>query len=255
MFALRSAVVETCPRGPIDGSRASRRSTCGTLALALLSAVTFVLGASEAASAQPARFSDAKVTTRTLAGSLDGEIRAVAASASSPVWIAWSVPANEAGRDNCCMNDRDGTGWSCGCQLESESHSVSERARTGAGKAVQLESSDRLVVLMRAEAGVVQRVTAFSADCELDAGGRPVAWLEGVTPAESVAVLSRYAKEPAHASRIGAAAAPSGPSPGTPIRRRGRYLTRWSSRASPRRSVSARSSGWAAPAGNTASRR
>jgi HEAT repeat protein len=47
-----------------------------------------------------------------------------------------------------------------------------------------------MVVLFRVEEKAVQKVRMFSPDCELDAGGRAVHWLEGVNPADSVKLLS-----------------------------------------------------------------
>jgi hypothetical protein len=62
-----------------------------------------------------------------------------------------------------------------------------------ARNAVRLEGSDRMVVLFRVAERTVDRIRVFSEDCELDAGGRTVTWLEGVRPAESVALLESFA--------------------------------------------------------------
>jgi HEAT repeat protein len=59
---------------------------------------------------------------------------------------------------------------------------------------VKLEGPTHLAVLLRAEGGVVGKVRAFTEDCPLDAGGLPVHWLTEVKPAESVALLVRYAE-------------------------------------------------------------
>ena len=59
---------------------------------------------------------------------------------------------------------------------------------TGTGT-VKLEGSDRMIVLFRIAEKQVDRVRVFSEDCELDAGGRPVVWLQNVRPADSVALL------------------------------------------------------------------
>ena len=56
---------------------------------------------------------------------------------------------------------------------------------------VPLEGSRRLVVLARVENRAIQKFAAYSADCDLDAGGRPVVWLDGVKPADSVAYLAK----------------------------------------------------------------
>ena len=76
------------------------------------------------------------------------------------------------------------------CRLEPSADGTSmatrDRARPGA---VKLEGSDRMVVLFRVAERRVDRIRVFSEDCELDAGGRPVTWLDGVRPADSVALL------------------------------------------------------------------
>jgi hypothetical protein len=61
------------------------------------------------------------------------------------------------------------------------------------GDTVSLESASRVVVFVRVQAKAVQRVATYAADCEIDAGGRAVVMLSGVTPAESVSWLSGLA--------------------------------------------------------------
>jgi hypothetical protein len=56
---------------------------------------------------------------------------------------------------------------------------------------VKLEGGASAVVLYRIENGRIVRIRTFSDSCELDAGGRSVHWLTGVTPAASVALLKR----------------------------------------------------------------
>lgn len=144
------------------------------------------------AQAQPVRLVNAKLTTRVTAGPLDREFDTAVAAAASPAWIAWSVPANESGRDTCCSSG-DGAGRErCGCRLEDMHGLNGGTPEQGDGK-VLLEGGDRLVVLARAESGAVGRVAAYSAACEIDAGGLHVTVLEGVKPAESVALLAGLA--------------------------------------------------------------
>jgi HEAT repeat protein len=53
-----------------------------------------------------------------------------------------------------------------------------------------------MVVLYRVEDKAVQRVRVFSPDCELDAGGRAVHWLEGVDAAQSITLLTSLVSGP-----------------------------------------------------------
>ena len=49
-----------------------------------------------------------------------------------------------------------------------------------------------MIVLFRVENRSLERIRVFSEDCQLDAGGRPVRWLENVRPADSIALLESY---------------------------------------------------------------
>jgi HEAT repeat protein len=49
-----------------------------------------------------------------------------------------------------------------------------------------------MVVLFRVEEKAVQRIRIVSPDCELDAGGKAITWLDGVGPAESVTLLATF---------------------------------------------------------------
>ena len=72
--------------------------------------------------------------------------------------------------------------------LEREvSFSDGHRAARGPG------GDRRLVVLVRAGAGRVEKVRTFSTDCALDAGGRSVLWLTGIDEAQSVRILAPLA--------------------------------------------------------------
>jgi HEAT repeat protein len=66
---------------------------------------------------------------------------------------------------------------------------------------VQLEASGEIFVLLRIESHTLDRIRTFSADCELDAGGVPFHWLTGVSPADSVTFLSKFALQPEDDSR------------------------------------------------------
>ncbi|MEW5982321.1 MAG: HEAT repeat domain-containing protein [Acidobacteriota bacterium] len=143
-----------------------------------------------AAGAAPANITNARLTSRALSGPLARAIDAEARAAAEPAWIAWEVPANASGGRACCSWG-DGSATRCGCSLD-EREGVSLGDRKDAGK-VSLEASSVVVVLSRVQSGAVQRVVAYSADCEIDAGGRHVVVLSGVSPAESVAWLADLA--------------------------------------------------------------
>jgi hypothetical protein len=174
------------------------------------------------APAQPPVIVNTTLATHAVAGSLDREMAAAVAATTEATWFAWSVPSSDTGRGPCCWSGRDGEYLRCGCQLEDRpatrtidtagtggsSSGVTGQSRGAARTApVPLEGSRRLVVLARVENNAIQKFAAYSADCDLDAGGRPVVWLDGVTPADSVAYLAKRANEaaPAEATASGRA--------------------------------------------------
>jgi len=173
------------------------------------------------ASAQPPTIVNTTLTTRTIAAPLERELTAAIAATTDVTWFSWSVPSSDTGRGPCCWSGRDNEYLRCGCQLEegrargTASTTVTAGAVGAVGAAVavgpagsgnagaartapvQLEGSRRLIVLARVENGAIQKFAAYSADCDLDAGGRPVVWLDGVKPADSVAYLAKSANDAA----------------------------------------------------------
>jgi HEAT repeat protein len=71
----------------------------------------------------------------------------------------------------------------------------------GTGR-VALEGPPRLIVLVRAEAGRVERVETLSPECAIDAGGRTLHWLEGLAPAQSLALLAGLASRAGHDEEV-----------------------------------------------------
>jgi hypothetical protein len=121
-----------------------------------------VTAAASVAGAQPVV--NARVERRTVAPPLAREIQA-AVDRGAATWIGYSVPI---------LRRADGalrsTEWCCG------------RCR--------LEPPTMLVVLARAEGRILQEVRSLSVDCDVDAGGMPLVWLEGVNADDSVAWLT-----------------------------------------------------------------
>ena len=115
------------------------------------------------------------------------------------------MPVDDRDRTMCCFSSADGTTWisgtsssnvqCCGaCRIEPAANAapaVREPAAKPAAPpaSVRLEGSERVVILFRIADRKVERIRMFSEDCELDAGGRAVHWLQDVRPAESIALL------------------------------------------------------------------
>ena len=165
--------------------------------------VATVLSASVALGAQQPRVINGRVAPAP-AGDRGQTFRSLVSAQSDIAWVGYSVPT-DGDRQMCCFSTSDGTTWisgtssrgdvACcgGCRIEpsdAKDRTTASTARpaTAAGP-VQLEGSNRMVVLFRVVDKRVERIRAFSDDCELDAGGRTIHWLTDVRPTDSIALL------------------------------------------------------------------
>jgi hypothetical protein len=150
--------------------------------------------------AQP-RISNGRLSTQTAGSPFAQSFRALISSQTEVTWIGYVVPVVNAERMMCCFDSSHASVSSsvtntagqpcCGaCRLEPAASGTSmwNRAQR-TGEPIRLEASDRMVVLFRVEERTVDRVRVFSEDCELDAGGRPVVWLQNVRPGDSIGFL------------------------------------------------------------------
>jgi HEAT repeat protein len=173
-----------------------------TYAIVAGSLVAVSLGVSVAA--QQPRISNGRVTTQAAGSSLVQTFRTLVSDQSDVAWIGYSVPVVDSERVMCCFESGSGTTWingtsrgqACcgGCRLEpsSDGTSMSRRPAPATGP-VKLEGSDQMRVLFRIADRKVDRIRVFSEDCELDAGGRPIVWLDNVRPSDSIALLEPFA--------------------------------------------------------------
>lgn len=126
--------------------------------------------------AQPPKLVNAQLDTRSAAAGLESAVRTLEAAQPQPAWIAYTVPAARTRQFGCDCCWRDGE------------VSISDGT-------VHLEPPAQALILMRVDANRVGRIRALAPDCDLDAGGVPVHWLTGVLPAQSAALLARFAAE------------------------------------------------------------
>lgn len=180
-----------------------------TLVIALASA--FGLGETGHAAEQPAsaqgfgaaghpRVQNGRLTSQP-AGTLDATFRRLVAAQAEPGWIGYSVPvvARSEGRlssGQTWISDgmvfTNGRLATCGLEPSTATSRRSSDQAVQMQNPVRLEGPDTLVVLYRVEEKAVQKIRIFSPDCELDAGGRTIQWLEGVSGADSVKLLATY---------------------------------------------------------------
>lgn len=131
------------------------------------------------ASAQPTLRPDVangQVVDRAVSGGLAQTVAQVAGSEPGVAWIGYAVPMVAGDHQMCDWKD--------------------------GGDPVRLEPSDTLMVMVRLEAGQVERIRALSENCRIDVGERTVQWLTGVRPAESVAWLGARATAAGTARRL-----------------------------------------------------
>jgi hypothetical protein len=81
----------------------------------------------------------------------------------------------------------------CGsCRLDGRDRDVSFGNQVGGCKATL---ASIFFVFMRAENGSIRQVRAFSPDCEIDASGSTIYWLQDVEPAQSITYLESLLKQ------------------------------------------------------------
>jgi hypothetical protein len=107
------------------------------------------------------RIANGQVETRTVTQTLEREIAGIAARRDAR-WVGYRLTITRGRRSMDCV----------------------ERSR------IALEGSTEIIVLARLEAGTLVRLRTTTPDCEIDAGGLPVVWFDGVKPDDSVAWLT-----------------------------------------------------------------
>ena len=164
---------------------------------------------------QQPRITNGKIASQAAGSPFAQSFRTLVAAQNDVAWIGYTVPIVDGERVMCCFdgdtNFVNGTvvssARSCcrACRLEpaADGTSMARRAPAATGQGVvQLERSDRFVVLFRVVNKEIERIRVFSEDCELDAGGRSIAWLENVRPADSIALLESLTTADRRTDRI-----------------------------------------------------
>jgi HEAT repeat protein len=176
--------------------RATILAIGAALALTAAASPAFAQGTA----AQP-RVTNGRLNAQPAGSSLDATFRRLVAAQADAAWIGYSVAAvNRNEGRTCCSGDTwisDGMVFTNGrlatCGLESSSTTRRSTDQPAVMQnPVRLEGPDSIVVLFRVEEKAVQRIRIVSPDCELDAGGRTVQWLDGVSGPDSIKLLSTF---------------------------------------------------------------
>ena len=147
--------------------------------------ISLLLLACAAFAANQPQLQNAKIVAGS-AANLQSEVNRLK---SETAWIAWSVPMIAGDHQMCCFNQYDGVTTNCGCSLGNRDANISVNSNS-APRVQNLEGPSSFYVFLRTEAGQVQKVRTFGADCPIDGGGMTVHWLGDARPADSVALLS-----------------------------------------------------------------
>jgi hypothetical protein len=131
-----------------------------------------------------------RLERRSAAQGLQPAVDAIVRADQAPAWIAWSVPAVSRQRD-----DRGDWGdkGSARCVLDDDGEFHDWHGMRG--------NATVLVVLARASHGAVDRLAFADRRCTIEAGARPIYWLDGVVPAQSVRLLDALIRREAASLR------------------------------------------------------
>ncbi len=167
-------------------------------AIALSLAIAVSASAGAAQQPQP-RVINGRVVPQAASPNLEAAFQRLVAAQKEPAWIGYSVPTiHDSTRRLCCGGD---TWISDGVMRTAQGAPLPNQGP------IRLEGPESMVVLYRVENSAVQKVRIFSPDCELDAGGRTIHWLDQVNGAESVKLLSTFVPSGTEQLRSGALSA------------------------------------------------
>lgn len=144
-----------------------------------ITVAALTLATATAAAAQQPRIVNGTVTPAAAPAPFVSGVQALVASQPDIAWLGYAVPAREDVQMMCDGNVGTGTVY-----LEGRPAGAKAPARTG--------PAGPLFVLFRIEGKRVERIRMFSDGCDIDAGGRGVRWLQGVSPAASISLLETY---------------------------------------------------------------
>jgi hypothetical protein len=117
-----------------------------------------------------------------------GRAISAAGAGADPAWVGWQVPMVPGDR-NLCSTWSDGASVVRVEALEARAGGRPPAASPPSSGPVAIERGTSLVLLARVVDGRLERLRAIGDDCQIDAGGRAVHWLTGITPAASIEYL------------------------------------------------------------------
>ena len=129
------------------------------------------------ASGTPVPVVTSRLERRDGSAGLSAAAKRVMASSAGPAWLAWTVRVVGQGHTQRVEAPRE-----VECVLDDEGHLGRGSSTTG--------DTTSIVVLVRFAARAIDRVTFTDARCVVQAGARPVYWMDGASPKDSVGLLA-----------------------------------------------------------------
>lgn len=163
----------------------TRRSIAGTLAALFCTAAT--------AAAQQPSIQNGHVTPKA-STSLARELSGAGGTAADPVWVGWREPMIAGNHGGCSQWWVDNSPVVRGELLDNPANPSDKPSIAPPTGPLPLEGGSGAVMLARVAENKVERLRTISDDCPIDANGRTVIWLTGVTPADSIAYLDSLTK-------------------------------------------------------------
>lgn len=141
-----------------------------------------------AAAAQQPSIQNGHVTPKA-ATSLPRDITSAGGTAADPVWVGWREPMVAGNHGGCSQWWVDNSPAVRGELLDNPANPSDKPSIAPPTGPLPLEGGSGVVMLARVVENKVERLRTISDDCPIDANGRTVVWLTGVSPADSIAYL------------------------------------------------------------------
>ncbi len=142
-----------------------------------LALVVVLLALTRVAAAQPATITNVRAELRAAGADMRRVFDEAVQRGAAAAWVGFAAPMMPGDRTMCDWSNRG--------------------SRATAPGAVKLEGPDTLHVMFRVEARRVSRIRVFTEGCVLDGGGLPLTWIDGVAPAQGVALLASFVNDAA----------------------------------------------------------
>ncbi|HYB95273.1 MAG TPA: HEAT repeat domain-containing protein [Vicinamibacterales bacterium] len=147
------------------------RSRLSGFLVTLLAAIA-VHWSAAAAVAQTPRLSNGRLETHPTTN-ISRDVPALARTLTEPMWIGYAQPLIDGNHEMCDY-------WNNGARF------------TQSTDPIRLEPADFFFVMFRVENREITRIRTYSANCPLDAGGKPVHWFSNVAVNDSISYMKSF---------------------------------------------------------------